>query len=108
MIISDRSSKVALVEGYVNWLRSAALRGAKLYYVNFMFEELNCPKQDLIHRMTAIIEAIKCSPSENEATSGMSVGRSVSVARRASSKSTLRDAIAEKMQKRTERASKAN
>ena len=38
-----------------------------------------------------LLEAMKCSPSENAVTSGMSVARSASVARPATSKSTLRD-----------------
>jgi hypothetical protein len=47
------------------------------------------------------VEAMNCSPSESAAGSTTSEGRSVSVARPAASKSTLRDAIAARMQRRT-------
>ena len=54
----------------------------------------------------ALLEAIKCSPSAGEADSGTSVVRSVSVAKAASSKNTLRAAIERRMPRRTARGSK--
>lgn len=58
--------------------------------------------------VAALLEAMKCSPSENGDRSGISVERSVSVVRSAGSKNTLRDAIAEKMRKHTGPVSKAS
>src|SRR2546426_3987142 len=48
-----------------------------------------------------LLEALKCSPCGNEDGFTTSVARSVSVAKPAGSKSTLRDAIAARMPKRT-------
>ncbi|MBV8049670.1 MAG: hypothetical protein JOZ80_00700 [Acidobacteriaceae bacterium] len=47
--------------------------------------------------LAALVEAMKCSPSASAAGSTTSVGRSVSVAKPAGSKSTLRAAIAARM-----------
>jgi hypothetical protein len=49
----------------------------------------------------SLLEAMRCSPCGSEAGSTMSVGRCGSVAKPAGSKSTLRAAIAAKMQKPT-------
>src|SRR4051812_19245015 len=49
----------------------------------------------------ALLEAMECSHSGSEGVSGTSVARSVLVVKRRSSKSTLRDVIAEKMRKPT-------
>ena len=59
-------------------------------------------------QLAALLEALKCSPSENVAVSGMFAARSVSVAKPVASKNTLRDAIAEQMRKRTAPVSKAS
>lgn len=59
-------------------------------------------------QLAALLEAMKCSPSENAAHSGISVVRSASAVKPVGSKSTLRDVIAEKMQKRTAPVSKAS
>ena len=50
-------------------------------------------------QFAALLEAMTCSLSEKEGATGTSGARSASVKRRASSKNTLRAAIAEKMQK---------
>ena len=53
-------------------------------------------------QVEGLLEAMKCSPSASAAGSTTSVGRSVSVAKPAGSKSTLRAAIAARMPKPTE------
>ena len=57
-------------------------------------------------QLNALLEVMKCSAPAAAGGSGTSVARSVSVAKPASSKSTLRDAIAKKMPKRIARDSK--
>jgi len=57
-------------------------------------------------QLAALLEAMKCSQSANAAKSGTAAARSVSVGAPASSKSTLRAAIAEKMPKPTGRSSR--
>ena len=59
-------------------------------------------------QLAARLEAMKCSPSESAVESGTSVARSVLVVKPVASKSTLRDAISEQMQKATGRVSKAS
>jgi TilS substrate C-terminal domain len=58
-------------------------------------------------QLAALMEAMKCSQSENEGVFGTSVVRSVSARKLEPSKSTLRDVIARKMPKPTGPASKA-
>src|ERR1700722_10149736 len=58
-------------------------------------------------QLAALMEAMKCSPFAEGAGCGTSAARSVLVARPASSKNILRDAIAKKMQTRTARESRA-
>jgi hypothetical protein len=52
-------------------------------------------------QFAALLEAMRCSRSENEARSGTPVVRSEWVNRSVTSKNTLRDVIAKKMQKVT-------
>jgi hypothetical protein len=60
------------------------------------------------HQLAALVDAMKCSPSENVVAFGTSVARSASVAKPVASKNTLRDAIAERMRRHTELALKAS
>jgi hypothetical protein len=59
-------------------------------------------------QLTALVDAMKCSPSENVVVFGTSVARSASVAKPVASKNTLRDAIAERMRRHTELVLKAS
>ena len=59
-------------------------------------------------QLRRLIEALECSPSESAEDIFMSVERSVSVRKRKSSRSTLRDAIVEATRKNIERRLKAS
>jgi hypothetical protein len=69
-----------------------------------------CRGRDLVTecQFAALIEAMTCSPYENAASVSTSVARSVSVERPASSKSIARDALGERMLRRTDRVLKTN
>jgi hypothetical protein len=58
MLILDRNkiSPTILVDAYAQWMNQMESKGAKLYYVNVMFDQMHGPKYERAHKMKHLIE----------------------------------------------------